>query len=88
MRLYCWLFGHDTNGWEQVPDRFMFRQYAPDPVGAKYGKPHKMVPLWWHFFGHGKHAWTWDRQVCRCTRCGTLFWEDDLVPLKDKAPTP
>lgn len=84
MNLRCWLFGHDTQGWEIIPDRFFSRQYAPDPEGAKYGKPHKMVPEWFVFFGYGEYAFKWRRQDCRCKRCGTLFWEADLVPLGER----
>lgn len=81
MNLKCWFYGHDTQGWEIIPDRFFSRQYAPDPHGARYGKPHKMVPTWFLFFNHGDRGWHWEKQECRCKRCGKLFWEAELIPL-------
>jgi hypothetical protein len=82
MRLaVCGYYGHDTEGWEIIPDRFFKRQYGHDPYSRE---PHIMVPMWFHFFGHGKYPWKWEKQECSCKRCGELFWEADLIPLKEK----
>ena len=85
MGLRCFLFGHDTMGWETVADRFFFRQYAIDETNLqKHGgmiPAHKMCPEWLAFFGYGKYGMKWTHQECKCKRCGTLFWEAEFKPL-------
>jgi hypothetical protein len=89
MNLLCRLRGHDTQGWDQIPDRFFFNSYAPDAItvngDTRILHLHKQVPAWWHFFGHGQvedptDPMEWTDQECRCRRCGILFWEAEFFP--------
>jgi hypothetical protein len=88
LRWKFWGCKHDTDGWAIVPDRFFADQYALDQENpGKNGglmPHHKMIPEWMLFFGYGKYPWKWEKQDCRCKKCGVLFWEADLVPLKEK----
>jgi hypothetical protein len=84
--LYCLTHGHDTEGYEQVVDRFFGVQFDPSGyhvIHSSY-KPGAQCPTWLKFFGFGKYPMRWEKQKCECKRCGTLFWEAELLRLDER----
>ena len=74
IKLNCLLFGHDTDGWEKNFKKFVKNQWGPGEY--PWEQPHQQVPMWWHVLGPNRK---WEKQTCKCKKCGKVFWEADLT---------
>lgn len=70
-RLCAW-FGHDTDPWHQLPDKFLNDQF--DPSGIHWMHSHYRPEAIWSRLAQ-LYPERYESQKCVCKRCGTLLWE-------------
>lgn len=70
--LICFFVDHDTRGWIRRPDIFLAKQF--DPSGIHWMHSHYRPDAMWSRLAQ-LYPEKYDKQECRCRRCGALFWE-------------